>query len=515
MHKKIVISLSLFSMLFSISFAGWQNVAPGVDYSSYTIAGPVRVFVARMSRASTNLYIDTCLGQGKLRSYYNTEKVSGMASRYNDSISSWGSTTSDSKFWGNRAQVVAAINGDFFDLGGTGDATNGVIQSGWFCKSFSGQTYPRGNGFIWKSDRNCYLAGYVTGEDTTNLVVITTIGSTTVSYVNRPRGANELILYTPQYAERTYTDNTGTEVLVQMIQPTFIYPTTNVYYSIGTILQVRKNQGSTMLPFDGIVLSASGTKTTFLNQCNSGQEVKIQIHLKVNSYSGRIPAQDWTRAYAFVGGAYYCVISSQVPVADWSMTNSFVTTLHPRTAVAYTSTYIYFIIADGRTANSIGMSLPELGYFCRDTLSAEFAVNLDGGGSSALWVNGQIKNYPSGGVERADANGLMILNVVPMNKTTTFYAGETVYLISGRQVRAGPGTNYGILTTLTSKQAGTIVSHALNGVYAKGQNWWYLSFNGFEGWVAESDLTLIPVQLIDFELNLSAKLKSYNRIDAK
>jgi hypothetical protein len=268
-------------------------------------------------------------------------------------------------------------------------------------------------------------------------------------------------------------------------------------------LQVRKNQGSTPLLFDGIVLSASGTKTTWLNQCSPGQQVKIQIHLKVNAYSGRIAAQDWTRAYSFVGGRYYTVISSQVPVADWSPTSSFVTTRHPRTAVAYTSNYIYFVVADGRTSNSIGMSLPELGYFCRDTLSAEFAVNLDGGGSSALWINGQIKNYPSGGVERSDANGLMIVNVVPMSKTSTYYSGETVYLISGKQVRAGPGTNYGVITTLTSIQAGTIGSHAQNGVYAKGKNWWYLNFNGFEGWVAEGDLTLLPVQLIDFELKLS------------
>ncbi|MDI6784342.1 MAG: hypothetical protein QME64_09650 [bacterium] len=62
----------------SSSFAAWQNIAPGIDYSSYTIAGPVRIFITRMSRASTNCYIETCLGQGKLRSFNNRETVSGM-----------------------------------------------------------------------------------------------------------------------------------------------------------------------------------------------------------------------------------------------------------------------------------------------------------------------------------------------------------------------------------------------------------------------------------------------------
>ncbi|MCX7918035.1 MAG: phosphodiester glycosidase family protein [bacterium] len=485
--------------LTSAGFTAWQNVGPGIDYSSYTIAGPVRIFVTRMSRSSTNLYIDTCLGQGKLRSFNNRETVSGMANRYNDSLSYWGSTTSDNKYWGNRAQVIAVINGDFFDINSTGDAINGVIHSGWFCKSFSGQTYPQGNGFVWKSDRTCALAGYVAGEDTTNLVIITSVGSATISHVNRPRGTNELILYTPQYAEKTYTDDSGTEVLVQMTEPTFIYPTTNVYYSIGTILQVRKNQGSTFIPFDAVVLSASGTKTTFLNQCNPGQQVKIQIHLKVNAYTGKIPAQDWTRAFAFVGGQYYTVISSQVPVADWSMTNSFVTTRHPRTCVAYNSTYIYFIVADGRTTNSIGMSLPELGYFCRDTLGAEFAVNLDGGGSSTLWVNGQVKNYPSGGTERANANGLMMINVIPMNKSSLFYSYATVTTVTSTQVRLGPGTNYDVITTLAGNKLGVVTNHSLNGIYAKGQYWWRVDFDSCVGWVAEGAFALVPIQLIDFE----------------
>ena len=38
------------------------------------------------------------------------------------------------------------------------------------------------------------------------------------------------------------------------------------------------------------------------------------------------------------------------------------------------------------------------------------AVNMDGGGSSVMVVNGAIKNSPSDGIERAVVNGLMMVN---------------------------------------------------------------------------------------------------------
>lgn len=75
-------------------------------------------------------------------------------------------------------------------------------------------------------------------------------------------------------------------------------------------------------------------------------------------------------------------------------TTLFVKLRHPRSAVATRGKKAYFITVDGRSENAAGMSLTEL----RSVLTwlrLKDAVNLDGGGSTALWVQGTgIVNYP-------------------------------------------------------------------------------------------------------------------------
>jgi hypothetical protein len=87
------------------------------------------------------------------------------------------------------------------------------------------------------------------------------------------------------------------------------------------------------------------------------------------------------------------------------------TNRHPRTSVGLTQDHRSLILAvvDGRRPGASGMTCPELA-----SLMAEFgafdAVNMDGGGSSAMWLsNGGVKNQPSDGTERSVGNHLAIL----------------------------------------------------------------------------------------------------------
>ena len=60
---------------------------------------------------------------------------------------------------------------------------------------------------------------------------------------------------------------------------------------------------------------------------------------------------------------------------------------------------VLVLVVDGRSTNSKGLTLQELAtYFLR--LGARDAVNLDGGGSSVMVINGEIVNKPSDGWER-------------------------------------------------------------------------------------------------------------------
>jgi exopolysaccharide biosynthesis protein len=77
---------------------------------------------------------------------------------------------------------------------------------------------------------------------------------------------------------------------------------------------------------------------------------------------------------------------------------SFNLTRHPRTAVFIgQSGKIMLITVDGRHENAAGMSLFELQKIAR-WLSSKDAINLDGGGSTTLWIGNQpgigVVNYP-------------------------------------------------------------------------------------------------------------------------
>lgn len=68
---------------------------------------------------------------------------------------------------------------------------------------------------------------------------------------------------------------------------------------------------------------------------------------------------------------------------------------NPRTAVGKISTNHYvFVVSDGRTSESAGLTLYELANFMK-SLGCTYAYNLDGGGSSTMYFNGNVVNNPT------------------------------------------------------------------------------------------------------------------------
>ena len=68
---------------------------------------------------------------------------------------------------------------------------------------------------------------------------------------------------------------------------------------------------------------------------------------------------------------------------------------NPRTAVGIIGTnHFVFVVSDGRTSESSGLSLYELATFMQD-LGVKTAYNLDGGGSSTMYYNSSVINKPT------------------------------------------------------------------------------------------------------------------------
>lgn len=75
---------------------------------------------------------------------------------------------------------------------------------------------------------------------------------------------------------------------------------------------------------------------------------------------------------------------------------------NPRTAIGIIDENRYlFVVSDGRTESSEGLTLYQLAEFMRK-LGAKTAYNLDGGGSSTMFFNGEVVNNPTTGGNRVD-----------------------------------------------------------------------------------------------------------------
>lgn len=100
---------------------------------------------------------------------------------------------------------------------------------------------------------------------------------------------------------------------------------------------------------------------------------------------------------------------------------SFSRSRHPRTAIGIKSNgRILLLTVDGRNTNSAGMSLTELAKTMK-WLGCTSSINLDGGGSTTLWVRGfpegGVVNYPTDNKLWDHAGQRKVANVILVKKT--------------------------------------------------------------------------------------------------
>ena len=194
---------------------------------------------------------------------------------------------------------------------------------------------------------------------------------------NRQRKDNELIAYTPEFG--------GTVPA----------------YSSGTTYVVRSNRIRTIQPADamvsiprkGYVLSA-GEKWSSpdSNLFALNRRVRLTEILSLNGSANSFGAEDITN------GVSMLVKSGDVNLT-WQQekaSRSFAEMRHPRTAVANLRDGKFLMAAvDGRQPGlSVGMTLKELAEYLL-SLGAVDAMNLDGGGSTTMYLDGKVVNTPS------------------------------------------------------------------------------------------------------------------------
>ena len=136
---------------------------------------------------------------------------------------------------------------------------------------------------------------------------------------------------------------------------------------------------------------------TFLSNLNIGDKVGVEMDIKSDGNK--------------INDKYLNIIGFQDLILRNGVSSNTWNEAHPRTAAGYSQDgkKVYLIVIDGRQTNySVGATTGQIGAILK-ALGAFTAVNLDGGGSSCMVVNGEVKNNPSDGSERAVANGVMVV----------------------------------------------------------------------------------------------------------
>ena len=313
--------------------------------------GPISIWALRLDASRVDL--QSVLANDEIM---GTETVAGIAERH---------------------QPIAAVNAGYFQQ--NGDPAGVMTIDG---RLVSDTRRPRGAVGITQDATGVRLI-FARLRASASLVITSGSRPTTVPVngVDTTRLRGQLMLYTPSYHADTDTAKGGLEWVVDAQR--------------GRVLSGPLEAGATAIPRNGFVLSFGGlTPPAALKGLKRGTRVKLAVtYDPVEGEPGV-----WTAAQDIVGGAGLLIRDGR-DVEDWSIetfTTTFAELRHPRTMIGTAADRaIWLVTVDGRQPErSVGMTLVELRTLAR-RLGLVNALNLDGGGSTTMWVQGQVVNNPS------------------------------------------------------------------------------------------------------------------------
>ncbi len=354
-----------------------QTVAPGVTHTLYEIDGPRRVFVVSIERNRPEYKFKVGWPQQR-RNFTSRSKTSTIAKLYDSPPGH---------------DVIAAVNASFFSAGNM--ITGAAASAGEMLEqpTSSHDTFFFGPARCPSIRESvAHAAGQITFAAGT---------TTPLDDYNTDRSTDRIVAYTPQWAPTTGTTDVGVEVILSNV--TYPMRSHKEVSGIVTAIQTGTASINNAIPAGGMVLSAQGT--TIQASLTDNIQVGDRLRMRFATNTG-----EYNNADMAISGAGWIVKNGVANTANWSrQSDSFVTSRHPRTVLAWNNTHYFMMVVDGRTTESIGMSFQQMADFLIGTLGCLEAVNLDGGGSSTMWVDGTVRNNPSDGSERSVANAVLLV----------------------------------------------------------------------------------------------------------
>ncbi len=377
-------------------------LAPGVDVyhlQGYIPAGPLDLFLLVADLTTPGLRVDTLVGAD----------LATAGALWPRSVVGRMTETSG---------ALAGINASFFHIQDTMDPTGLLMQGGRLLKS----GLPGYHAMIGVAGDKAYVGawswrGGVRRSDGTAYQAVASFN------VPNP-GGDQIVLFAAPWLHSPGADNARGEVVELVV--TDLHHLDNLDNTAqngwpagglprqpqlqrGRVQEVRHQQPGVQLKPGMVVITGAGAGARYLRETYAaGDEIDlVQAVEGVTAWPG---LEDWRQLEAITTG-------NQVLVFNGDYGSSTILTdssRHPRTAVgvSFDQHILYWLVVDGRSPSSVGMTYRELADFFLNC-GAFNAVNLDGGGSSTLAIreaSGRVRvlNTPSDGAQRYVPDGLGI-----------------------------------------------------------------------------------------------------------
>ena len=197
-----------------------------------------------------------------------------------------------------------------------------------------------------------------------------------VDNVNQPRMLSTYVLaYTPDWGNLAApTPKYGLQIAV----------------SDNKITQISTSRLN--IPKDGYVIAGP---SSILGEFKVGDRVKLDLNT--------IP--EWKNVKHIISGGPYLVKNNEVFVDMTAQKLGAIGGKNPRSAIGYTAdNHLILVAVDGREGSSVGLTLMQLANLMKSAECVN-AMNLDGGGSTVMYVNGKVVNNPQvkGGIALSNA----------------------------------------------------------------------------------------------------------------
>jgi len=299
-----------------------------------------------------------------------------------------------------ETSALAAVNGGYFS-GSTKNPLGLLVLDG---EVFTGSIYNRSALIQYRDNsfgiKNLDLIIMLNTEAFSGLITQTKLNA-----INQPPQKNQLVLFTPAYGESTRSRK---KEINESIQP----PNSSVSLEPEFVEYIFRENGKNIskaekdnpeIPTDGFVIYASGTA---IKRMETILENIRQANFEFQFNSGSESIKNALGA----GPTLLRNKKIEITATQEKFQKDITDGRAPRTAVGiFADQRLFLLAADGRQAESRGMTLAELAYFFK-RYGLKEAINLDGGGSTQMLLNNKILNNPADGRERKISNGLFLFS---------------------------------------------------------------------------------------------------------